>query len=54
MHRLVMLDQGDDHNRGALRSAADVLATGFPLSTRATLTALAEGSDPGDNGIVLL
>jgi predicted AlkP superfamily phosphohydrolase/phosphomutase len=52
--RLVILLRATQHNREALASAADVLATGFPLGTRATLTALTAGEDPGDNGIVLL
>jgi transcriptional regulator with XRE-family HTH domain len=52
--RLVLLIKATDHNRTALASAADVLATSFPLGTRATLKALSEGTDPGDNGIVLL
>ena len=52
--RLVLLIKATQHNREALASAADVLATTFPLGTRATLKALSEGTDPGDNGIVLL
>jgi transcriptional regulator with XRE-family HTH domain len=52
--RLVLLIKATDHNRAALASAADVLATTFPLGTRATLTALTQGADPGDNAIVLL
>jgi transcriptional regulator with XRE-family HTH domain len=52
--RLVVVVRATHHNRTALGSAADVLATMFPLSTRATLVALAAGEDPGENGIVLL
>ena len=52
--RLLLLIKKSDANRLALRSAADILTTGFPLGTRAMLTALAAGDDPGDNGIVLL
>jgi transcriptional regulator with XRE-family HTH domain len=52
--RLVLLIKATDHNRAALASAADVIATAFPLGTRATLSALSQGEDPGDNGIVLL
>ena len=52
--RLVLLIKATQHNREALASAADVLATSFPLGTRATLSALSQGTDPGDNGIVLL
>ena len=54
VHRLVMLISGTHHNRRALASAADLLATAFPLSTRATLAALTKGEDRGDNGIALL
>jgi transcriptional regulator with XRE-family HTH domain len=52
--RLVIVVAANHHNREALASAADVLATTFPLGTRATLAALSQGEDPGDNGIVLL
>jgi transcriptional regulator with XRE-family HTH domain len=52
--RLVILLSATPHNREALASAGDILATTFPLSTRATLVALANGDDPGQNGIVLL
>lgn len=52
--RLVMLVSATHANRTALSSAADVLATAFPLGTKATLAALAAGTDPGANGIVLL
>jgi len=52
--RLVVLLSATPHNRDAIGSAGDVLATTFPLSTRATLAALANGEDPGQNGIVLL
>jgi transcriptional regulator with XRE-family HTH domain len=54
VNRLVILLSATHHNRDALGSAADVLATAFPLRTRATLEALANGEDPGQNGIVLL
>jgi transcriptional regulator with XRE-family HTH domain len=52
--RLVLLIKATDHNRKALASAADVIATAFPLGTREELAALSQGKDPGDNGIVLL
>lgn len=54
VQRLVMLVAATHHNRRALSSAGDLIATGFPLTTRATLAALVHGNDPGDNGIVLL
>lgn len=52
--RLVALISATHHNRRALATAAELLATTFPLRTRATLAALSAGHDPGDNGIVLL
>ncbi len=52
--RLVVVVRATHHNRTAMASAADVLATTFPLATRATLAALAAGEDPGDNGMVLI
>jgi transcriptional regulator with XRE-family HTH domain len=52
--RLVILINGTNHNRAALASAADILATTFPLGTRTTLAALSQGADPGDNGVVVL
>jgi transcriptional regulator with XRE-family HTH domain len=52
--RLVILINATPHNRDALGSAGDVLATSFPLTTRATLAALADGEEPSQNGIVLL
>ena len=52
--RLVIVLGAGGANRRALASARDILATSFPLGTRAMLTALSTGTDPGDNGIVLL
>jgi transcriptional regulator with XRE-family HTH domain len=52
--RLVLVVKASHANRAALASAADVLATAFPLATRATLVALQAGNDPGDNGVILL
>lgn len=52
--RLVMLIKASHANRTALASAADVLATTFPLDTRATLAALTAGEDPRENGIVVM
>jgi transcriptional regulator with XRE-family HTH domain len=51
--RLVILLSATRHNRAAVASA-EVLATTFPLGTRAMLAALSQGVDPGDDGIVLL
>lgn len=52
--RLVLLINATHANRAALATAADVLATTFPLVTRTTLAALTAGDDPLHNGIVLL
>jgi transcriptional regulator with XRE-family HTH domain len=54
IERLVLVIRGSHANRRALASAADVLATTFPLGTKATLAALSAGGDPGQNGIILL
>ena len=54
VRRLVLLISATRHNRRALAAAGDLLATALPLRTRATLAALQDGQDPGDNGIVLL
>ena len=52
--RLVILIKASEANRAALATAADLLATTFPLGTRTTLGALTAGDDPGQNGIVVL
>jgi hypothetical protein len=52
--RLVLLVRKSDANRRALAEAGDLISTAFPLRTRASLAALQEGRDPGENGIVLL
>jgi transcriptional regulator with XRE-family HTH domain len=52
--RLVLLVKKSDTNRRALVTAGDLLTSSFPLRTRAVLTALSQGEDPGDDGIVLL
>ena len=51
---LVILIKASEANRAALATAADLLATTFPLGTRTTLGALTAGDDPGQNGIVVL
>jgi hypothetical protein len=50
----VLLIKATQHNREALASASDVVATTFPLGTRETFAALQIARDPGDNGIALL
>ena len=54
VNRVIVVVAGTKANRRALAAAGDVLAASFPLSTRATLAALAGGRDPGANGLVLL
>lgn len=52
--RVVLVIRATATNREALREAGPALASSFPLGTRHVLRALAEGRDPGGNGIVLL
>ena len=53
-HRLVLLMAATHANRRAV-AEADVVARGsFPLGTKAVLAALADGRDPGADGIVFL
>lgn len=52
--RVVILIAATHANRRALALAADALAADFPLTTRSVLRALADGRDPGANGIVLI
>lgn len=53
-HRLYLIVRGTTTNRRALRAAGELVHASFPLATRAVLRALAEGNDPGGDGIVLL
>jgi len=52
--RIIIVLKASPVNRRALAAAGDVVAADFPLGTRAVLAALANGRDPGANGIVLL
>lgn len=52
--RIVIVAAATRANRDALGLAGDVLASDFPLGTRAVLRALAAGRDPGANGVVLV
>jgi transcriptional regulator with XRE-family HTH domain len=52
--RLVLVVKASHANRRALSTAKDLLATTFPLGTKATLAALSAGEDPGQNGLILL
>ena len=52
--RIVIVAAATRANRDALAIAGDVLASDFPLGTRAVLRALAAGRDPGANGVALV
>lgn len=52
--RLVLLLAATHANRAAAREARAVAGGSFPLGTRRTLSALAEGRDPGADAIVFL
>jgi hypothetical protein len=53
-HRVLLVVRASRANRLALREAGvDGLAS-FPLATRAVMSALSDGRDPGANGIALL
>jgi transcriptional regulator with XRE-family HTH domain len=54
MERIVIVVAATHANRKALAVAADVLASDFPLDTRAVLRALEAGRDPGANGVALV
>lgn len=52
--RVIVVVAATPANRRALSAAADVISSDFPLGTRAVLSALSEGRDPGTNGIVVI
>jgi transcriptional regulator with XRE-family HTH domain len=52
--RLIILVGASHANRRALAAASSVSAGSFPLGTKATLNALADGRDPGADAIVFL
>ena len=52
--RAIILVAGTRANRAALRDAAPGLASNYPIPTRPALAALAEGRDPGANGLIIL
>lgn len=52
--RVVIVLKASPANRRALGDVADVVVTDYPLGTRTVLAALAEGRDPGANGVVVL
>lgn len=52
--RMILLISATDANRALIRTHIAALRQTFPLDTRATLAALADGRDPGANGLVVL
>lgn len=52
--RLIVVLKATRANRDALRHAGPQASASFPLESREVLRALAEGRDPGANGIVFL
>lgn len=54
IERIVIVAAATRTNRRALSVAGDVLASDFPLGMRTVIRALADGRDPGANGLVLL
>lgn len=54
LHRLIIVIRATRRNRLAVMTAADLIASSFPLGTKATLIALRAGRDPGANGLVFI
>lgn len=54
IERVIIVVAESRANRRAFEQAADILASDFPLRTRTVLRALADGRDPGANGLVVL
>lgn len=52
--RLILVFADTEANRRAVREAGEALRRAFPLTTRQVLSALHDGRDPGDNGIVFV
>jgi hypothetical protein len=52
--RLILLVPGTRPNRDMLRITDPGLAAAFPTRSRAVLGALADGRDPGADGLVVL
>lgn len=52
--RVIFVVSATHANRRAVAAAADVIATTFPLGTRAVFAALDAGRDPGANGLVFV
>ena len=54
LDRLILVFGETAVNRSAVRDAGDALRRAFPLTTRQVLTALREGRDPGEDGLVFV
>ncbi len=54
LHRLIIVIRATRTNRVAVRTAADLIASSSPLGSKAVLTALRAGRDPGANGLVFI
>lgn len=52
--RLILVVGGSVTNRRVLRSMSAAVAEAFPLGTKTTLQALGAGTDPGEDGLVIL
>jgi transcriptional regulator with XRE-family HTH domain len=52
--RLLIVVRGRRANRTAVAAAADLIRLDFPLGTRAVLSALRSGRDPGANGLAFV
>jgi hypothetical protein len=52
--RLFIVVKDTHANRRAVAAAWDVIETTFPLGTRAVMSALRQGRDPGGNGLVFI
>jgi transcriptional regulator with XRE-family HTH domain len=52
--RMILLVAATGRNRAMVRAHVALLRQTFPLDTRATLAALADGRDPGANGLMVL
>lgn len=52
--RLILVIAATTTNRNVIRAAGPALREALPLDTRATLTAIAAGTDPGADGLVVL
>jgi hypothetical protein len=52
--RVILVVRDTEANRRALHAVEDLIRGSFPLGTRAVLSALRAGRDPGRNGIAII